>query len=368
VSGGGLHFRGASSSGKTTLLNAAASVWGGRRLITQWRATSNGLEAVASRLNDMLLPLDEIAEISPRDLHQSIYMLANGTGKARMSRTVALASQHRWRLALISSGEISVQEKLAEARLEAMAGHEVRLIGHRADSRAHGVFDELHGAPSAATFSDGIRSAADKAHGAVGRHFVERLISSGLMQQSARLTRIVLDQASSLCAKLPGAADGQILRVAQRFAVIGLAGELATAFGLTGWDQHDARTAAEQAFIDWYDRRYSVKREAVSSFAIPLQRFLAANLNLLVMTDGALAPDDDPAGWRDASRAYLPSSTWSRLFPGADGTRAAKALLDLQMLSPGDGGRLTRKAPRSIPGRPRLYTVNVDRVMAYRPE
>lgn len=46
MAGGGLHFRGASSSGKTTLLNIAASVWGDRRLITPWRATSNGLEGV----------------------------------------------------------------------------------------------------------------------------------------------------------------------------------------------------------------------------------------------------------------------------------------------------------------------------------
>lgn len=84
LTGGGLHFRGASSSGKTTLLNLAASVWGDRRLITQWRATSNGLEAMAAALNDMLLPLDEIAEINARDLHGAIYMLANGVGKARM--------------------------------------------------------------------------------------------------------------------------------------------------------------------------------------------------------------------------------------------------------------------------------------------
>jgi len=117
--GGGLHFRGASSSGKTTLLNLAASVWGDRQLITQWRATTNGLEAIAATLNDMLLPLDEIAEILPRELHQAIYMLANGTGKARMTKEVVLADQARWRLALISSGEISVDEKLKEAGLDA---------------------------------------------------------------------------------------------------------------------------------------------------------------------------------------------------------------------------------------------------------
>lgn len=118
LTGGGLHFRGASSSGKTTLLNLAASVWGDRRLITQWRATSNGLEAMAASLNYMLLPLDEIADINARDLHGAIYMLANGVGKARMTKDVTLSDQARWRLALISSGEVSVEEKLKEAKLD----------------------------------------------------------------------------------------------------------------------------------------------------------------------------------------------------------------------------------------------------------
>ena len=152
--GGGLHFRGASSSGKTTLLNLAASVWGGRSLISQWRATANGLEAIAATLNDMLLPLDEIAEISAAELSNAIYMLANGTGKARMNMKVTLADQARWRLALISSGEISVQEKLKEARLDVKTGHEVRLIDVEADSRAHGAFDVLHGAVDAANFAE----------------------------------------------------------------------------------------------------------------------------------------------------------------------------------------------------------------------
>lgn len=366
VHGGGLHFRGASSSGKTTLLNIAASVWGDRRLITPWRATSNGLEAIASTMNDMLLPLDEIAEIQPRVLHEAIYMLANGTGKARMTKDVMLADQARWRLALISSGEISIEEKLKEAKLDAMAGHEMRLIDIEADSRTYGAFDNLHGVANAAAFADAMQRLARKYHGAVGRAYVERLISNKTQLTEDKLQGWVRMLVSQWASKIPAQVDGQTNRVATRFALIGLAGKIATAFGLTGWPPDEAVGAAELMFLDWYDRRYGAKREAVDAFVTTLQQFLSKELTSLPKIGDPAVAGVDPIGWREISRVYLPQMTWSRLFPGADGQKAAAALRDMQMLLTGEDGRLTRKAPRAILGRPRLYTVMIDRVTTYK--
>lgn len=363
---GGLHFRGASSSGKTTLLNLAASVWGGRQLISQWRATSNGLEAIASTLNDMLLPLDEIAEISAAELSNAIYMLANGTGKARMNMNAILADQAHWRLALISSGEISVEEKLKEARLDVKTGHEVRLIDVEADSQAYGAFDILHGAVNAAAFAETIQQVASKHHGAVGREFVKQLIEKKTFARTEILDRLVRGHVANWLAKLPGVADGPTSRVATRFAVIGTAGAIATKFGLTGWSEGEATAAAEQAFLDWYDRRYGAKREAVESYVKPLQDFLAANMNSLPDLSGPHLAGVQPIAWSDAQRAYLPKMTWESVFSNLDATKAAKALLDMDMLLPGEEGRFARKAPRSIEGRPRLYTVNVERVMSFK--
>jgi len=362
--GGGLHFRGASSSGKTTLLNLASSVWGDRNLVSQWRATSNGLEAIAWSRNDMLLPLDEIAEVSARDLHNAIYMLANGTGKARMTKDVTLAEQARWRLALISSGEISVEEKLKEARLEAMAGHEVRLIDIEADSRAYGAFDHLHGAASAAAFAEVVQGAVRANHGEVGREFVRRLI--GWKDGWEKLAGFADASAARWLGKLPSAPDGQISRVAKRFALIALAGDVATVAGLTGWEKGEAAQVAKQAFIDWYDRRYGAKREAAGASVKTLQDFLAANSGALV-SPGPQA-GGVVLGWRSGGHVYLPSSTWTKIYPGEEGAKAAKALLDMQLLLPGENGRNTRKAPRTIPNRPRVYTVNADRVAAYKAE
>lgn len=367
MAGGGLHFRGASSSGKTTLLNLAASVWGSHRLVTQWRATSNGLEAIAAARNDMLLPVDEIAEISGRDLHGAIYMLANGTGKARMTKSVALAEQTRWRLALISSGEISVEQKLKEDRLDSMAGHEVRLIDIEADSRTYGAFDALNGAASAADFAGSLQQAMRASHGTVGHEFVRQLIASDIMNTRKAFEANVRHHADEWLSKLPSASDGQTSRVARRLATIGLSGEHATSFGLTGWTANDALNAAREAFLDWYDRRYGGKHEAAANYVKDLKEFLAANENALVKI-GSTTGSGDPIGWCDPTRVYLSSTTWEKIFKGQDGSPAAKALMEMHMLQPGDGARWMRKAPRWIPGRPRVYTINIEALDAYQEE
>ena len=82
---GGVHLRGQSSTGKTTSLRVAASVWGGppKEYIKSWRATSNGLEGVAAAHCDSLLILDELSQVSPKEAGEIAYMLANGAGKAR---------------------------------------------------------------------------------------------------------------------------------------------------------------------------------------------------------------------------------------------------------------------------------------------
>jgi putative DNA primase/helicase len=86
--GGGLHFVGDSSTGKTTILEAACSVWGGRGYRRSWRATANGMEGAAALFNDCLLALDEISECDPREVGNIVYSLGNGRGKQRAGEPV----------------------------------------------------------------------------------------------------------------------------------------------------------------------------------------------------------------------------------------------------------------------------------------
>ena len=64
---GGLHLVGESSSGKTTALKVAASVFGASDYLQRWRATTNGLESLAALHSDTLLILDELAQVDPKE-------------------------------------------------------------------------------------------------------------------------------------------------------------------------------------------------------------------------------------------------------------------------------------------------------------
>jgi putative DNA primase/helicase len=108
---GGIHLRGNSSTGKTTLLKLAASVWGESGSVHSWRATANGLAGVADRTSDVVLILDELGQLDPRDAATSLYMLAGGVGKARMNRDATLKGIRSWRAFIMSSGEMTVETR-----------------------------------------------------------------------------------------------------------------------------------------------------------------------------------------------------------------------------------------------------------------
>ena len=104
----GFPLKVAVSSGKTTALQVAASVWGGPVHIKSWRLTDNALESVATLHNDGLLILDEVGQVNARVLSEAAYMLANGQGKAPApAATAACAAPMSWRLLFLSSGKNS---------------------------------------------------------------------------------------------------------------------------------------------------------------------------------------------------------------------------------------------------------------------
>ena len=112
--GGGIHFLGISSSGKTSLNRAAASVWGPRAYMRSWRATANGLEGAAVLANDTLLVLDELGVIDSRELNAAVYQLAIGHGKGRARRDGSMRTPASWRVMVVSSGEVSIASKVEE--------------------------------------------------------------------------------------------------------------------------------------------------------------------------------------------------------------------------------------------------------------
>lgn len=249
---GVVHLVGDSSCGKTTALRVAASVNGGRDYLQRWRATDNGLEAMAALHSDALLCLDELAQLDARVAGESAYMLANGQGKSRAGRTGAARPRLTWRILGLSAGEVGLADHMAEAGKRTRAGQELRMIDLPADAGAGlGLFDALGDFESPGALAQHLTRASEAAFGTAGRAWLEHLTgcTDGLMRElRGRMDAAALDL-------VPESAAGQVQRVGRRFALVAAAGELATAAGVTGWPEGTAMHAARRCFNAWIEAR-----------------------------------------------------------------------------------------------------------------
>jgi putative DNA primase/helicase len=248
---GGFHFRGASSSGKTTALKVAASVWGKPdSYIRLWRSTANGLEGLAALHNDGLLILDELSQMDPKDAGECAYLLANGQGKTRASRCGTARQSMRWSLLFLSAGEESLTSLMAKAGQRCNAGQEIRLADIEADAGAQmGLFEQLHNHINPASMSLALKEVASQYHGAVGLAWLHKIIN-----HRAELIPLLANKIQQFVVKVTKPEhSGQIQRVARRFALVAMAGEMASHFELTGWERGAACQAAEKCFNTWLE-------------------------------------------------------------------------------------------------------------------
>lgn len=389
--GGGINFRGASSKGKTTVIDAAASAWGapsktGPDAFTRtWRNTDNALESTAAAHNHVVLPLDEMGQADPATLGNSLYMLANGLGKGRNRPGGGNRPMVSFLALVLSSSEESVERQMEQTNRRAKAGQAIRLLDIPAEvPGGHGVFEDLHGAPGGSAFAQALRAGMVAHHGTAGPAFLEWLAAE-LVRVPDFVAQSLLPVVASWCrAEVRPGADGQVHRAARRFATIALAGELATAAGVTGWSEGEASDAAAKVFRAWQDERGGTgSREDHHLFAA-FRKFLALHGSARFEVAGEKQEETPEtktisrAGWRwrkdeaskDESGAILTAVRWvygiaPEVFDaeiaqplGAEG-REARARLGKAGLIEGEvvgvEQRWTLK-PRRIPGvgRPRL--------------
>ena len=340
---GGIHFIGDSSTGKTTIIEAACSVWGSSGFRRSWRTTGNGLEGAAALFNDSLLALDEISECDPRQVGEVVYMLGNGRGKQRASRTGSARTVTRWRCSVLSTGERSIATTMAEGGHRVKAGQSVRLLDVPAQ-RKHGAWDDLHEMASGTEFSDAIKRASVTDYGHAGRAFLEKLTRDHDKSFSE-----ALDAIKARPEFQAGSDEGQAKRAAARFAVMALAGELASDYGITGWPEGEAIRAAAAGFAAWQSLRgpclgNAERDQIVERIVDFIQRHGDSRFSDADSTeDQRAAMVRDRAGWwRDTrtGRMYLFNASGLRdALKGFDFGRALDAMQEAGLIeAPGAGG------------------------------
>lgn len=300
VESGIVHLRGDSSSGKTSCLKVAVSVNGGPSHLKRWRSTDNALEQTASASCDSLLCLDELAQLAPQQAGDVAYMLSNEGGKARVTHAITSRPRLQWKILVLSAGEITLAAHMAEALKRTRTGQELRFADIPADAGAgHGAWENLHGSSSGQEFSDRIVRAAANTYGAPGMAWLQWLVDRSDTLESDLQREIAAVEAEII----PPNASGQVHRVGRRFALIGVAGEMASRAGLTGWPPGQGIWAAKACLASWIAARGGTGNGEVMSILKQVRLFFEANgeARFTWWHQGAsdrLAKTINKAGWR----------------------------------------------------------------------
>lgn len=274
---GGIHFHGGTSTGKSTALTIGGSVCGGGGqggFVQSWRTTINGLEAIAESHHDGTLFLDELAQADPREAAETAYLLGNGQGKARMTRSIGVRRKPTWTLLFVSAGELTLSEHAASAGKKTRGGADVRLLNIDADAgRSMGIFEDLHGCTSPDLFSRYLKDSARRYYGSPFPIYIRKLVESRSdVEREVRAAREEFIQRF-----VPTGSPGEIKRAADRFSLIAAAGELATEWGLTGWKEGESIGAAERCFREWMDQRGTVGASDIDAAIRQVRAFIEAN-------------------------------------------------------------------------------------------
>ncbi|MFM5710351.1 DUF927 domain-containing protein [Aeromonas veronii] len=349
----GVHLVGPSSIGKSTAMLVAASVLGKpANKIQTWNATKVGLETTADLCNDSTLFLDEIGQADPHVLGDTIYMLANGEGRARANADLSRRAKLQWRTTFLSNGEVDLEHSLASVGKRHKAGHDVRMINIEADTDRHGIFEELHGHPSGASLSKTLAERTTRYHGVAFRSFVEEL-TLDIDGAQAFVDEHRADMMRRLGAK---ECDGQVQRVADAFGLISAAGELANRFGITGWPAGSVAAVVEQLFRKWLARRGTSGSLEEANIIEQLVELLERRRGQFLADGPNVTKLGETYGYTTSLELHLYVDGFKQTFIGFNANYVHKVLRKHGILTHGTGRDLPRHK------KSRVYQLSLDKI------
>ena len=221
---GGFHIHGGTSTGKSIALEVAASIWGAPKhtagvtsYLQTWNTTLNYVEAMAEASNHLPLIMDEIGEASARTVADSAYIISDGQGKRRLDRTGKARTVRKFRTLALSSGEISIHDKISKAAHH-FGGQVIRFCDIDIQSGNLYISD--------VEAARAVKSRLSEDFGLAGPEFAKALRTyperAGLKKRHREITEILIGKST----------DPRKGRAASRFALVELAGKIAKELGL----------------------------------------------------------------------------------------------------------------------------------------
>lgn len=281
------NFTGRSSIGKTTNMYIAGSLFGDHSFVKAWRLTDNGLEGMAECRNDSLLILDELSQCDSKFACANIYMLPNGSGKARSDKNGNPKPIKTWTINTISSGELGLAEQIIEAGQKQTGGQSVRAIDIVSEiPNGYGIYSDLHGFSSGSELSNWFKEKTKLYYGVPAYMFAKGLIKS----DGLSIVKDIYGRAREMLYVDFGLkeANGQVLRIADEFAGHIAAGELASsdALGILTHSAKAIENAVKSVFSEYLDRRGSISDSREEILIINhIRESLERSVNNLAVAD-----------------------------------------------------------------------------------
>ena len=155
---------GDSSTGKTSIMNIAASTYGdpkNAQWVASWNGTATAIEVRAETLCDLPLFFDEAGAGDAPVIEKTMYTLNNGVGRARSNRGLGARETSSWRTVPVSTGERELVDR------HASTGAQIRILQFRVSR---------FGGERGAAWVDDVRDRCLKNHGHVGRKWIEAIV------------------------------------------------------------------------------------------------------------------------------------------------------------------------------------------------
>jgi putative DNA primase/helicase len=287
---GVFHLFSKSSSGKTLteLVGLSVHGWSRREDLLHWDATETGLDELAAEHCDRLLVLDDTGHLAdaPRTAaakaQKLSYKITAGTGRLRSAYFGRAGNLCRWRLIVLSSGEVAVSELAGRAGEKRLKGSEVRMIDIPADSKSgQGIFNGVPKQMTPAKLAHQIEAACRRNYGHAAQKFIKGMLADGdkLTAKRIRLAKKRFFNEATV------PKESWERRFAQRFALAYAAASIAIRYKIVPWQKEfvlgaivSVYRAAREAVPD-YEKSVALATRAI-------RRKLKAGRRLIDLREG----------------------------------------------------------------------------------
>lgn len=303
----GFNVSGPSGIGKSLMLRIALSCGSAPSTLMPWGAAQTGLHRLSAQSQDGLLALDAFPGDPDARHLKALLAMGDDAASGRILPARDPDGGERWRRLLLSTSELPFSTILRRKKGVPVA-LTTRIVDIRELATEHGLVAHLHGASDSRQFARRLEASMQRHHGHLLGLFLDMLVN-GLAEIRAQLDDRILELARHLqehCQiHAPGSPACQPA-IAERFALVALAGELAVRFGLLPWPFGAAEEAAQTMAARAYPGPDPVMMDVDSSLDL-LRNHVARHRDRIVDLPAGRPIETPPhtVGWRDEEHIYL---------------------------------------------------------------